>query len=157
MRKLLIYWIALMTLLAAGCSSTEEKRDRDLERRRDQKASLWTKWSIVYQPEVQQGNIINQEMVNKLSPGMDRRQVQFILGTPLLVDGIRGDSLKRPPRGFDPEHKHIEDLKKKSFYIATEVPAGAALHADFIDRVTEGFRLSAPMVRFINDALELPY
>ena len=91
MRKLLIYWIALMILLAAGCSSTEEKRDRDSERRRDQKVSWWTKWSIVYQPEVQQGNIINQEMVNNLSPGMDRRQVQFILGTPLLVDVFHQD------------------------------------------------------------------
>ncbi len=91
MRKLLISWIALLTFLTAGCSSTGEKRDQDSERRRDQKVSWWTKWSIVYQPEVQQGNIINQEMVNKLRPGMDRRQVQFILGTPLLVDVFHQD------------------------------------------------------------------
>ncbi len=71
--------------------------------------------------------------------------------------GIRGDSLKRPPRGFDPGHRHIEDLKKKSFYIATEVTASAALEPGFIGQVTDGFKLAAPMVRFINDALELPF
>ena len=71
--------------------------------------------------------------------------------------GIRGDSLKRPPRGFDPEHPHIDDLRKKSFYVATEVPAAHALKAGFIDEVTEGFRTSAPMMRFITDALDLPF
>ena len=71
--------------------------------------------------------------------------------------GIRGDSLKRPPRGFDAEHTHIEDLKKKSFYVATEVPAAAALEPGFIDQVTEGFRLAAPMMHFVNDALDLPF
>lgn len=71
--------------------------------------------------------------------------------------GIRGESLKRPPRGFDPEHVHIEDLKKKSFYVATEAPAAAVRGADFTDRVVEGFRTSAPMMRFVTDALELPF
>ena len=71
--------------------------------------------------------------------------------------GIRGDALNRPPRGFDPEHRHIEDLKKKSLYIATEVPASAALEPGFVDQVTEGFRLARPMVHFITDALELPF
>jgi len=75
----------------------------------------------------------------------------------LASGGIRGDSLKRPPRGFDPQHPHIEDLKKKSFYIATEVPAEAALEAGFAGQVTAGFKLAAPMMRFINDALDLPF
>lgn len=71
--------------------------------------------------------------------------------------GIRGDSLKRPPRGFDPQHRHVEDLKKKSFYVATGVPAEAVLGPGFIEQVTDGFKLAAPMMRFINDALDLPF
>jgi uncharacterized protein (TIGR02453 family) len=71
--------------------------------------------------------------------------------------GIRGESLKRPPRGFDSEHAHIEDLKKKSFYVATEAPASAVHGADFTDRVAEGFRTAAPMMRFVTDALELTF
>ena len=71
--------------------------------------------------------------------------------------GIRGDSLKRPPRGFDPEHPHIEDLKKKSFYVAAEAPASAALGSGFLDEVAGGFRMASPMMHFITDALELPF
>ena len=33
-----------------------------------------------------------------------------------LCGGIGGDALKRPPRGFDANHRHIEDLKRKSFF-----------------------------------------
>jgi len=71
--------------------------------------------------------------------------------------GIRGEALKRPPRGFDAEHRHIDDLRKKSFFVAVETPAKQALEAGFIDEVAAGFRLAAPMVRFISGALELPF
>ena len=40
----------------------------------------------VYKIDVEQGNIITQDIVNQLKPGMSRRQVRFILGTPLLED-----------------------------------------------------------------------
>jgi outer membrane protein assembly factor BamE len=40
----------------------------------------------VYKINVEQGNIVTQEMVEQLKPGMSRRQVRFILGTPLLED-----------------------------------------------------------------------
>jgi len=73
------------------------------------------------------------------------------------VGGIRGDSLKRPPRGFDAQHVHIEDLKRKSFYIMTEAPAAQALKPGFIDDVTEGFRRAMPLNRFITGALDLPF
>jgi outer membrane protein assembly factor BamE len=42
-----------------------------------------------YKPEVQQGNAITQEMLDKLKPGMTPSQVRFVLGTPLLVDPFR--------------------------------------------------------------------
>jgi outer membrane protein assembly factor BamE len=40
----------------------------------------------VYKIDVEQGNIITQEMADQLKPGMSRRQVRFILGTPLVED-----------------------------------------------------------------------
>jgi outer membrane protein assembly factor BamE len=42
--------------------------------------------SCVYQIDVQQGNIVTQEMVDQLRPNMNKRQVRFVMGTPLLVD-----------------------------------------------------------------------
>ena len=40
----------------------------------------------VYKIDVEQGNIVTQEMADQLQPGMSRRQVRFILGTPLVED-----------------------------------------------------------------------
>lgn len=44
-----------------------------------------------YRMEIQQGNMVDQEMVSKLTPGMTKEQVRFILGTPLVVDPFRVD------------------------------------------------------------------
>jgi uncharacterized protein (TIGR02453 family) len=71
--------------------------------------------------------------------------------------GIRGDSLKRPPRGFDAEHVHIRDLKRKSFYVMTSAAASTAMKSSFVDDVTEAFRRAAPLNRFITEAIELPF
>ena len=40
----------------------------------------------VYKIDVEQGNIVTQEMADQLKPGMSRRQVRFIMGTPLIED-----------------------------------------------------------------------
>ena len=45
----------------------------------------------VYKINVEQGNIIDQEKVDKLKIGMSRRQVRFILGTPLVEDSFNQD------------------------------------------------------------------
>jgi outer membrane protein assembly factor BamE len=44
-----------------------------------------------YRIDVQQGNVLTQDMVSQLRPGLTRDQVRFILGTPLLVDAFRTD------------------------------------------------------------------
>jgi outer membrane protein assembly factor BamE len=38
-----------------------------------------------YRPDVQQGNVVTQEMVDQLRESMTRDQVRFLLGTPLLT------------------------------------------------------------------------
>jgi outer membrane protein assembly factor BamE len=40
----------------------------------------------VYKIDIQQGNIVSQDMVDKLRPGMSRSQSRFVLGTPLIQD-----------------------------------------------------------------------
>jgi outer membrane protein assembly factor BamE len=41
---------------------------------------------LVHKIDVQQGNVVTQDMVNQLKTGMTRSQVQFIMGSPLVVD-----------------------------------------------------------------------
>ena len=50
----------------------------------------------VYKIDVEQGNIVTQEMVDQLQPGMTRRQVRFILGTPLIEDPFNPDRWDYP-------------------------------------------------------------
>lgn len=40
---------------------------------------------------IQQGNVITQEMVDRLKPGMTKKQVKFVLGTPLVIDTFNYD------------------------------------------------------------------
>jgi uncharacterized protein (TIGR02453 family) len=72
------------------------------------------------------------------------------------VGGIKGESLKRPPRGFNAEHVHIDDLKRKSFYVMAESDPSSALRPDFIDHMSDAFGRAAPLNRFLCDALDLP-
>ena len=45
----------------------------------------------VYKVDIQQGNIITQEMIDQLRPGMTKRQVIFVMGTPLVRDPFHQD------------------------------------------------------------------
>lgn len=49
------------------------------------------KFPGVYKIDIQQGNIITQEMVDQLKPGMTKRQVRFIMGNPLVQDTFNPD------------------------------------------------------------------
>ena len=40
----------------------------------------------VYKISIPQGNIITQDMIDQLRPGMSKRQVMFVMGTPLIRD-----------------------------------------------------------------------
>ena len=41
-------------------------------------------WPRVHKVIVQQGNVITQEMIDKLKPGMTRSQVAYIMGEPVV-------------------------------------------------------------------------
>lgn len=46
---------------------------------------------LVYKIDIQQGNLITQNMVAQLQPGMDKDKVRLIMGTPLLEDTFHAD------------------------------------------------------------------
>jgi len=49
-------------------------------------AALLNSACTFHKIDVQQGNIVTSDMVNQLKPGMTRKQVRFVMGTPLLID-----------------------------------------------------------------------
>ena len=44
--------------------------------------------SWIYKIDVQQGNVITQDMVDKLKPGMTANQVRYVMGSPSVVDAF---------------------------------------------------------------------
>lgn len=47
--------------------------------------------SLLYRPEVQQGVLLSAEQLAGLRPGLTRRQVQLLLGSPPITDPFRPD------------------------------------------------------------------
>src|SRR3990172_6921130 len=65
-----------------------------------------------YRMDIAQGNIVSQEMVDQLRPGMTRSQVRFVLGTPLVTDSFhpdRWDYFYSLHKGVDakPQTRHL--------------------------------------------------
>lgn len=68
--------------------------------------------------------------------------------------GIKGDGLKRPPRGFDADAPHLEDIKRKSFFaIKATSNMDIAGTAAFVGEVIETFEAATPLMHFISDAV----
>jgi len=68
---------------------------------------------------------------------------------------LQGESLKRPPRGFDPNDPHIEDLKRKSYIAFRHVKPQSALKPAFINEAEKAFATAMPLMHFITSALEI--
>lgn len=70
MKKLLIPIVCAVPALVTGCAN-------------------WL--PSVYKVEIQQGNIVEQEDLNRVQPGMTREQVRYLLGSPLIDDPFHQD------------------------------------------------------------------
>ena len=62
------YLIVLLGFILLGCSNLQ--------------------FPGIYRQPIEQGNIITQDMVDQLKPGMSRSQVEYIMGTSLLKDSF---------------------------------------------------------------------
>jgi outer membrane protein assembly factor BamE len=70
--------LGLASALGAGCSTIE---------------NTWPALSSlgVYKLDINQGNYLSQDLVDKLKVGQSKQQVRFLLGTPLMVSPFRPD------------------------------------------------------------------
>jgi uncharacterized protein (TIGR02453 family) len=70
---------------------------------------------------------------------------------------LEGERLKRPPRGFDPDHPLIDDLKRKDFIALRPFTQAEACSAGFLDLYDGTCRDMAPLMRFLTRALGLAW
>jgi uncharacterized protein (TIGR02453 family) len=69
------------------------------------------------------------------------------------VHRLSGESLKRAPRGYDPEHPLIEDLKRKDLVCMTSFTETQACSVGFLDEVVASFEAASPLMRFLTLAV----
>jgi uncharacterized protein (TIGR02453 family) len=70
---------------------------------------------------------------------------------------LGGDTLKRPPKGYEPDHPLIEDLKRKDFIAHAAFTEEQVCAHDFIHAFSQTCQAFAPMTQFLTVALELPW
>ena len=70
---------------------------------------------------------------------------------------MTGASLKRPPRGFDPDHPFIEDLKRKDFVSQINFTLQEASSSSFMDKYIKACKTGVPFVKFLIKALGLKF
>lgn len=68
-----------------------------------------------------------------------------------------GDSLKTAPRGIDPNHPAIEDLRRKSFAGVARLSEKEFLLPDICEKLMAAFDDAKPLMKFLCDALQQPY
>jgi len=101
MRKIISFSVVLLNVGLLGCASKGQGEVAP-------QSSVFDRLPFVYKMPIQQGNILTPELVASLEPGMSKRQVRFLLGTPLLTDVFypnRWDYTYTIRRGHEPMEK----------------------------------------------------
>lgn len=70
---------------------------------------------------------------------------------------LGGESLTRPPRGFDKEHPQITDIKRKDFIAIKSMTLEEALSPKFQQKVETSFKAASAYMEFLCKAVDVPF
>ncbi|TPV96932.1 MAG: TIGR02453 family protein [Myxococcales bacterium FL481] len=70
---------------------------------------------------------------------------------------LRGESLRRAPRGFPADHPCVDDLRRKDHIAVATVTAGALSSRKAVDTVGQRFGEAKAYMKFLTTALDLPF
>lgn len=70
---------------------------------------------------------------------------------------LGGESLVRPPKGFDADHPLIDDLKRKDFIASTTLTEEQVTDDSFIDLFADHCRCATPFMAFLCGAVEVDF
>ena len=109
----------------------------------------------MYMPEPQSLGRIRDAIVAKPAAWKAVKSNKDFVKT---FDGLGGgDVLTRAPRGYDPEHPLIEDIKRKSFFAKRNVDVKLAASAKLADTVAETFKSATPLMKFLCASQGVPF
>jgi uncharacterized protein (TIGR02453 family) len=70
---------------------------------------------------------------------------------------LEGETLKRPPPGYDPAHPRIEDLKRKEFVAAMPFTEAQVCGPRFLGSYAAACRAMSPLMEFLTKAVGLEW
>jgi uncharacterized protein (TIGR02453 family) len=97
----------------------------------------------------------DNRVLTKIRAAIVRQPEQWAKATRKLE--LEGDSLMRPPRGYDPKHPFIADLKRKDFVASVALGDEQVCSRRFMRDFAAACRGMAPPVEFTTKALGLKY
>ena len=104
----------------------------------------------IYRPESDRLKKIRQEIDYNADPLKD------ILNDPGFTkyfDGLNGEQLKRPPKGYDADHPEVELLKFKSYTVFHNMPDKGVLSAKFLEEGMKVFGAMSAFNAYLNEAV----
>lgn len=106
----------------------------------------------MYAPEMPQLHKVRERIAGNV------RQFRSIVEAPAfkrsLDGGLEGEQLQRVPRGFPKDHEAAAYLRYRQFLAGKEFPARFATGPAFYPGMLDVFRRIAPLVRFLNEAVQ---
>lgn len=107
----------------------------------------------LWRPERESLTAIRERIAE--NPSAWRRAVGAAQFKRLLA--LSGESLTRAPRGFDAGHPLIDDIRRKDFIAVRNLDHVVIHGPEFQEEVMCGFRAARPLMRFLCDAVGVPF
>ncbi len=73
------------------------------------------------------------------------------------VFSLAGDSLKRAPKGWPVDHPQIEDLRRKDFIAVTNFDPEQVIEPDFHQELVRLMKVGTPLMRWLCEAVGVPF
>jgi len=70
---------------------------------------------------------------------------------------LDGEALKRPPRGFPPDHPLVDDLRRKDFIATARISRKTVTAPDFLEQYAQMSRNAGEYMKFLTTSLGLPF
>jgi len=107
----------------------------------------------IYQPDTKTLAAIRDRIVE------DPKSFKSVLARKSIRENweLSGSSLKRPPRGYDPDHPLIEDLKRKDFILVQSVTEAQVCSAGFAKEFAKQCKNAGPLMKYLTAAVDVPY
>lgn len=111
-------------------------------------------WVGLWHPSAENADAVRRAIA--ADPGAWRRAAHSRPFTE-VYGGLTGESLRRPPRGFDPGHPFLEDLQRIDFGAGVRLRQVEVTSPHFLDAYLATVRAGVPLMRFLCRALDLAF